>query len=98
MSYTASACAAPVRVVFDKLLRPVVAEQTKQHGAFTAAIRRRVEMVHVVDRLTLTPLISWAFRVATRLAGMHHGQVTLYASYVLTVLVVALLIASAALP
>ncbi|MDN5870481.1 MAG: hypothetical protein L0H73_07165 [Nitrococcus sp.] len=97
MSYTASAFAAPVRVVFDRLLRPVVSEQTERHGAFTTAIHRRLEIVHVVDRLTLTPLIGWAHRVAALLARMHHGRVTFYASYVLAVLIGALVIARAAL-
>ncbi|MDN5870478.1 MAG: hypothetical protein L0H73_07150 [Nitrococcus sp.] len=47
MSYTASAFAAPVRVVFDRLPRPIVTEQIERHSAFTIAIHRRLEIVLV---------------------------------------------------
>src|SRR5699024_8391708 len=94
MSYTASAFSAPVRVVFDKFLLPVYDDQTEQYGAFTAAIHHQVEMVHMVERLALMTLIGWAYRVPARLARMHHGRVTLYASNILAVLAAALLIAN----
>jgi hydrogenase-4 component B len=97
MTYTATAFAAPVRVLFDRLLRPVVAEDTERHGAFVTGVRRRATLVHVVDRLTLRPLIDVSWWVAAHLARMHHGRVTLYAGYVLATLVIALLVSSALL-
>jgi hydrogenase-4 component B len=97
MTYTATAFAAPVRILFDGLLRPVVAEHTEQHGAFVTAVRRRAMVVHLVDRLTLRPLIDLSQWIAGRLSRMHQGRVTLYAAYVLATLVIALLASSALL-
>lgn len=94
MAYTATAFAAPVRVLFDGLLRPVVAEQAERQGAFLTAMRRRVTLPHVVDRLTLFPLVENARKVAERLAHMHHGRVTLYASYIVGALTIVLLAAA----
>lgn len=97
MAYTATAFAAPVRVTFDRLLRPVVAEEAERHGAFVTAIRRSAHMVHVVDRFTLYPLIGVTQYLATRLARMHQGRVTLYAAYIVAALAVALLAAASVL-
>ncbi|MGH8153086.1 MAG: proton-conducting transporter membrane subunit, partial [Rhodanobacteraceae bacterium] len=49
MAYTATAFVAPVRVLFDGLLRPVVAEQAERHGAFLTVMRRQVALPHIVD-------------------------------------------------
>ncbi|MCO6439819.1 MAG: hypothetical protein J5I81_01770 [Nitrococcus mobilis] len=97
MTYTATAFAAPVRVLFDRVLRPVVAETAERHGAFVTTMRRDTAIVHVVDRLTLQPLLNAAQRLAVRLARMHHGPVTLYAAYIVGMTVVALLLVSAIL-
>jgi hydrogenase-4 component B len=97
MTYTATAFAAPVRVLFDGLLRPVVAEETERHGSFVTAVRRRAVLIHVVDRLTLRPLIDFSRGVATLLSRIHRGRVTLYAGYVVATLVIALLVSSALL-
>ncbi|MGH8320792.1 MAG: proton-conducting transporter membrane subunit [Gammaproteobacteria bacterium] len=94
MAYTATAFAAPVRVLFDGLLRPVVAEQAERHGAFLTVMRRHVALPHVVDRLTLYPLMEKARNIAARLARMHHGRVNLYASYIVGALVIVLLAAT----
>ncbi len=95
MTYTATAFAAPMRVLFDRLLRPVVAEEAERHGAFVTAVRRRVALPYVVDRLTLDPLVRVSMRVASGLARMHHGRVTLYAGYIVAALVAVLLAAAA---
>jgi hydrogenase-4 component B len=92
MGYTANAFASPVRVLFDAVLRPAVAEHTEQQGAFTTAIRRRPRMVHIIDRLTLKPAVGAMRAMATLLAGMHRGPVTDYAAYILVAAVVALLL------
>lgn len=94
MTYTATAFAAPVRVIFDKILRPVVAERVEHQGAFITARHRDGELVHIVDRLTLRPLTRTGTWIAAQLARMHHGPVTLYAGYILVVLTVALLAVS----
>ncbi|CAM5779527.1 proton-conducting transporter membrane subunit [Castellaniella caeni] len=97
MTYTATAFAAPVRVIFDKILRPVVAEHVERQGAFITARHREDDLVHIVDRLTLRPLTRAGTWVATQLARMHHGPVTLYAGYILVVLTAVLLAAAASL-
>lgn len=93
MTYNATAFAAPVRVLFDTLLRPVVAERLESHGAFSTGQVRDTHLEHIVDRLTTRPLIRGLDRIAEWIAGMHHGRVTAYAGYVLCVLVAALLMA-----
>ncbi|MGH8127679.1 MAG: proton-conducting transporter membrane subunit [Gammaproteobacteria bacterium] len=97
MTYTATAFAAPVRVTFNRLLRPVIVEEAERHGAFVTAIRRSAHMVHIVDRFTLYPLIGGSQYLATRLARMHHGRVTLYAAYIVAALSVTLLAAASVL-
>lgn len=97
MTYTATAFSSPVRVLFDRVLRPVVAEHAEQHGAFVTAVRRRAKLVHVVDRFTLHPLIGTGRTVAAQLARMHHGRLALYAAYVLATLAAVLLAAASVL-
>ncbi|CAM5306576.1 MULTISPECIES: proton-conducting transporter transmembrane domain-containing protein [Alcaligenaceae] len=97
MTYTATAFAAPVRVIFDKILRPVVAERVERQGAFITARHREGELIHIVDRLTLRPLVKAGTWIAAQLARMHHGPVTLYAGYILAVLAATLLAAAAGL-
>ena len=96
MTYTATAFAAPVRVLFERLLKPVVAEHARHHGAFVVGLILQARLVHIVDRLTLHPLIRAVKTFATVLARMHHGRVNLYAAYIAAALVVVLL-ASASL-
>ena len=91
MTYTATAFAAPVRVLFERLLKPVVAEQTTRRGAFLVGVIRRARVVHIVDRFTLYPLIGAAKGLASALARMHQGRVNLYAAYIVAALVVVLL-------
>lgn len=97
MTYNATGFTAPVRAVFSALLRPVVSEQVERKGAFATAVRRREYMAHIVDRFTLDPLISQIRAIATWIAQLHHGRMNMYAGYILLVLIVALLTASATL-
>jgi hypothetical protein len=60
---------------------------------FRAAIRRRREEVHIVDRSVVTPWRSWALKIAYGLAAMHHGRLNAYVAYGLLTLVLALVIA-----
>jgi hydrogenase-4 component B len=92
MTYTATAFASPVRVLFDQLLRPVVEERAEQHGAFVTARHRRELLSHVVERLAMRPVASLVRATAAGLARLHHGPVTAYAAYVLAVLVATLVI------
>jgi hydrogenase-4 component B len=97
MTYTATGFAAPVRVLFDALLRPAVAEHAERRGAFTTVVRRDIQTLHIVDRMLLRPLLLRMRATAAWLARMHHGQVTGYAGYIVLALVVVLVIASAIL-
>jgi len=91
MTYNTTAFAAPVRNVFNTILRPAVDERVEQHGAFATAYRRDVEIPHIVDRLTLEPLIRHVNRLAETLAGLHHGCLSAYAAYALVTLIAALI-------
>jgi len=91
MTYTATAFASPVRVLFNAILRPTVEERTElnqQH--FRAAIYRREVRVHIVDRLTLRPVAGALQALARFFARMHHGSVNAYAAYILLTLLIVL--------
>jgi hydrogenase-4 component B len=95
MTYTATAFASPVRVLFNAILRPTITERTETESAgkhFRTAIHRREEHVHVVDRLTLKPLAAGLKWMARLLARMHHGSVNAYAAYILLSLLLVLAI------
>jgi hydrogenase-4 component B len=97
MTYNATAFSSPVRVLFNTLLRPAIAERVERQGAFAMTQIRETRIVHVIDRLTIQPLITGFNRLARWLAAMHHGRITAYAGYVLVVLGAALLLAVASL-
>ncbi|WHZ11349.1 MAG: Hydrogenase-4 component B / Formate hydrogenlyase subunit 3 [Burkholderiaceae bacterium] len=91
MTYTATAFAAPVRVLFDNVFSPAIAHHEQHHGAFLTVSRRREVRVQLVDRLFIRPVANASRAVAKALAEAHHGPVTTYASYVLVALLAALL-------
>ncbi|MGA9853901.1 MAG: proton-conducting transporter membrane subunit [Gammaproteobacteria bacterium] len=93
-TYTATGFAAPVRVLFDTILHPITIEDaTETHGEhFRTVIRRETIEFHIVDRLTLRPLIRLVLQVAALLRHMHHGRVNVYATYVLLSLLVVLIV------
>jgi hydrogenase-4 component B len=85
MTYTATGFSNPVRVVFQAIFQPNITEDTRQTVAvhFRTAIHRQREETHVVDRLFLRPVgvaMQW---IAGFLAGMHHGRLNAYVTYVL---------------
>lgn len=94
MTYNATAFASPVRVLFDALLRPVVAESIESEGAFATNHNRQSQIVHIVDRLTARPVIASVRKLAEWISQLHHGRVTTYASYVLVVLLVMLVVSN----
>lgn len=91
MQPTATGFAAPTRVLFNALLRPAVEETEEREGPFTLQLRRRGTFVHLVDRLTLKPLVLLGLGLARILARMHHGRSSGYAAYILVTLILALL-------
>jgi len=95
MTYTATGFAQPVRVVFEALLRPDIADRRENIAEhFQIAIQQHREEVHLIDRLVLRPLSSAAQWIANTLARMHHGRINTYAGYALLTLVIFLAIAS----
>ncbi len=91
MGYTATAFSAPVRVLFESLLRPVVQERQHSQGSFRIGLERKTRMVHFVDRLFLNPVSCAVKAIARSLAWLHQGAVTLYATWVLAALFAALM-------
>jgi hydrogenase-4 component B len=85
MTYTATGFSNPVRVVFQAIFQPNITEDTRQTVAvhFRTAIHRQREETHVVDRLFLHPVGAATRWVAGFLAGMHHGRLNAYVTYVL---------------
>jgi hydrogenase-4 component B len=97
MAYTATTFAAPVRVLFSGVFKPGVVRRKQRRGTFLTAWRRRDLYVHLFDRLLFKPLIRGMQATARLLARMHHGEVTLYAAYVLGGLIAVMLAAAFAL-
>ena len=92
MTYTATAFAAPVRVLFNAVFSPAVAHQEQRQGAFLTAYRHDEVTVPLVERVIIHPVAHAAQQFAMRLATLHHGKVTVYAGYVLAALVGVMLI------
>lgn len=94
LTYTGTGFSNPVRVVFQAIFQPNIIEDTRQTVAvhFRTAIHRQREETHVVDRLLLKPVGSAAQRIAAFLAGMHHGKLNAYITYVLAFLLLVLFI------
>lgn len=85
MTYTATGFSNPVRVVFQAIFQPNITEDTRQTVAvhFRTAILRQREETHVVDRIFLHPVGAAVQWIARFLAGMHHGRLNAYVTYVL---------------
>jgi len=85
MTYTATGFSNPVRVVFQAIFQPNITEDTRQTVAvhFRTAIHRQREETHIVDRFILQPVGAATRWVAGFLAGMHHGRLNAYVTYVL---------------
>jgi hydrogenase-4 component B len=92
MTYTATGFSNPVRVVFQAIFRPNIVEDTRQTVAvhFRTAIRRRRDETHLVDRLFLRPVGTGMKALSTLFAGMHHGRLNAYVSYVVGFLILIL--------
>ncbi len=93
MTYTATGFSNPVRVVFQSIFRPNIAEDTRQTVAvhFRTAIHRQREETHIVDRIFLKPMDTAVRGIAAFLAGMHHGRLNAYVAYALAFLLLMLL-------
>lgn len=95
MTYTATGFAQPVRVIFEAILRPDVVDNRENIAEhFQIAIQRNREEVHLMDRLTLRPMLGAAQWIAGTLARMHHGRINAYAGYALLTLISFLAIAT----
>jgi hydrogenase-4 component B len=92
MTYTATGFSNPVRVVFQAIFQPNITEDTRQTVAvhFRTAIHRQREETHVLDRLLLQPVGAAMRWIAGFLAGMHHGRLNAYVTYVLAFLLIIL--------
>ena len=96
MTYTATGFSNPVRVIFDAVFRPTVAEDTKETVAehFRTEILREREEVHIVERLVLQPVKRAVVGLAHDFAEMHHGRINAYISYALLSLLLVLILGS----
>jgi hydrogenase-4 component B len=92
MTYTATGFSNPVRVIFQAIFQPNVTEDTRQTVAvhFRTAIHRQREETHIVDRVFLRPVNAAVQGIAGFLAGMHHGRLNAYVTYVLAFLLLVL--------
>lgn len=94
MTYTATGFSNPVRVVFQAIYRPNIAEDTRETVAvhFRTAIRHRRDETYLVDRLFFLPVGMAVLWIAQRVAAMHHGRLSTYVAYLIGFLLLLLLI------
>ncbi len=96
MTYTATGFSNPVRVIFDSIFRPSMAENTRESiaGHFRTAIRNGRQETYIVDRWAVNPLLRAARRLAALSGRVHSGRVNAYAGYILITLLLILTIQS----
>lgn len=94
ITYTSTGFSNPVRVIFHAILRPAAVEDTTEAVAehFRTAVRREYAEVHIVDRLVLQPTILALRRLSGWLRRMHIGNVNAYATYVLAMILLVLIV------
>jgi hydrogenase-4 component B len=94
MTYTATGFSNPVRVVFDAVFQPTMAEDTREtvSAHFRSAIMRKREQVHLLDKLVFHPVKTLALLCAHLLAAMHHGRFNAYATYAFLSLLITLIV------
>ncbi len=95
MTYTATGYSSPVSVIFNAILHPGAAPETREviYEHFRTEIRRGDrEESHILDRLIFTPLAQGAMAIGNLCAKMHNGKLNTYVTYVLIVLLAVLLI------
>lgn len=94
MTYTATGFSNPVRVIFDAIYHPTQVENEREtiHEHFRSAIRRSREDVFLADRYFVRPLVSVIRGLASVLARIHHGRLSVYVAYAIGTVVVALLV------
>src|SRR5579871_1159267 len=95
MTYTATGFSNPVRVVFNAVFHPSMADDTTEVVAehFRTAVRRARVETYVADRFVADPLAGWSHGLARALAAMHRGGLNTYAAYVLLTLLLVLVAA-----
>jgi hydrogenase-4 component B len=89
LTYTATGFSNPVRVLFQAVFRPNIIEDTRETVAvhFRAAIRRRRDETHLVERLFFRPIGATVSSLGRLLAGMHHGRLDAYVGYTVVFLI-----------
>lgn len=94
MTYTATGFSNPVRVIFDAIYHPTQVENEREtiHEHFRSAIRRSREDVFLADRYFGRPLVSAIRGLASMLARIHHGRLSVYVAYAIGTVVAALLV------
>lgn len=93
MAYNATGFAAPVRVLFQNVFRPVVKLRTEVVGGhFRTAIRKEVAEEHILDRMVTRPTLTALLWIANQCRKLHRGQVNVYTAYVLVSLLLILLL------
>ena len=98
MTYTATGFSNPVRVIFDAIYHPTQVENAREtiREHFRSAIRRSREDVFLADRYFGRPLVVAIQRLASLLARIHHGRLSVYVAYAIGTVVIALLIVALA--
>jgi hydrogenase-4 component B len=94
MTYTATGFSNPVRVIFESIFHPSMAENTRESvsGHFRTAIKNRRQERYILDALVVQPISRGSRWVASLIAGMHSARVNAYAAYILISVLLVLVI------
>jgi hydrogenase-4 component B len=94
MTYTATGFSNPVRVIFDAFYHPTEVENEREtvHEHFRAAIRRERQDVFPADRYFGRPIVAGVRTIASALARIHHGRLSVYVAYAIATIVASLLV------
>ena len=85
MTYTATGFSNPVRVIFESIFHPLMAENTRESvaGHFRTAIKSQREETYILEALVVQPILRGCRWMAAFVAGMHSARINAYAGYIL---------------
>jgi hydrogenase-4 component B len=95
MTYTSTAFAKPVNVIFQSVIhnRTVIEERDAVHEHFRSVIHRHVNESHIIDRYFLEPIGKIVLNIANTIAKLHTGRIKHYSALVMITFVTTLIIA-----
>ncbi|MDO8690670.1 MAG: proton-conducting transporter membrane subunit, partial [Dehalococcoidia bacterium] len=95
MQYSATALAKPIRIIFQKIVRPYrEVELTSESGIeyFVSAVQYEAGIHPVYERYLYSPVVRALLSLAQRVRAMQSGSLRTYLAYIFATLIVVLLL------